>query len=231
MANALKALLAIVLIIELGFVVAGDAVAWQLYRAVHLLQMLALIAVAGCLAPLGKDRWLILLALASALCGDVINSHLVDLSGVYAKQTLLSIPFFFVTHLLYLWVFWRFLQVRIMPRVFAALILSAILLQKFGPDVNLLAMIAVAVYGATLLTMAVLATSFFARQSPALWVGLGAWIFVVSDCLIAATLFSGAERSTFINAAIWLTYITAQISIASVLLMQTPEKIEEATNS
>lgn len=219
MSFSLRLLAVLIALLEVAFVLFGDPSDLRLYRSVHLLEMVSLIAIVAVTAPASRGTLIILLALASAFLGDIVNSKLIDFSAIYSQQVLLSIPFFLLTHLLYLGLFTQRLRKNLVFRVVAALICVAVLVQLFGPDVGLLAMVGLAVYGVILLSMAFMALPFLGEASPAPLVAVGACVFVVSDCLISATLFSGLQRTMAIDSAIWLTYIYAQICISCVLML------------
>lgn len=225
MSLALKVLVVVIALIELAFIFIGDSSDQRLYRGVHLLQMVSLIAIVVVTAPPSRAQWVVILALAGSFFGDVANSNLIDLSAIYSPQVLLSIPLFFVTHFLYVGVFWRLSGSQLMPRVLVALLATAGLLQIIDPQVGLLEMSALAIYGVILLTMALMSFSFLGRALPGPLVTLGACVFVISDCVIAATLFMDLERTMTIDSVIWLSYIYAQVAVSCVLLLPPRESL------
>lgn len=228
MANLLKILVVIIGLTELGFVLLGDPSDQRLYRGVHLIQMVSLIAIVVVAAPFSIKQIAITGALLAAFSGDVINSHLIDFSALYSPQVLLSIPFFLITHLVYCAVFWKVKKQQLMLSVLIALIASAMMLNVFAPEVGLGMMVGLAVYFMVLLTMALMSTSFLLDAGAAKFVALGAWIFVISDLLIGSTLFLDVERTPTMDTVIWLAYIYGQMAISCVLLWKPAEnKVSE----
>lgn len=215
----IKILLVVAVCVEAVFLAIGDNGDLRLYRGIHLLEMVSLIAIVTVVGQGMRGQWLLMIALASAFLGDVINSGLIDLTAIYSPQVLLSLPFFLITHLLYLALFWQLLGGSLALRLLPALISVAVVLQLLAPDVGLVGMIGLAAYGTMLFSMAYMSLSFLRKETFAPWVALGAWVFVASDCMIGGTLFSGLERTLEVNVLIWISYLFGQAGIASALAL------------
>jgi uncharacterized membrane protein YhhN len=156
-------------------------------------------------APRGWLRTTVAVGLALSWAGDVL------LLGSGDGWFLAGLGAFLAAQVAYSLGFVRFLGASIVRRrpllVLPYLAVLVAMVGGLAADLGVL-LLPVAVYGAVIVTMAVLATGV----SPL--VGLGAALFVVSDALIAATSLTG--RLDLPASGVWVmaTYLAAQALIA-----------------
>ena len=225
-------LLATMLLLEVpaAMLLDGPQDAWMpVYRILHLVQMLALIALVaarhGWTDP--QARW-VLAGLSLSLLGDGVNSYLLDLSAIIRPQILLSIPAFVCAHLCYLVAYARVLGrrppspgARNVRWLMALLWLPlSLLLWRLVIDPNappLLLKLSVG-YAMVVMLMGLVALLLpLERGRVALWPALGGLLFVISDSVLGAHLLDGELRPVWISQWIWISYFAAQCGVAQMV--------------
>jgi uncharacterized membrane protein YhhN len=149
--------------------------------------------------PRDRLTTLVAIGLVFSWCGDV-----------FGFAILIKIAFFLIAQLCYAGAFWPYRARSLLRRrpPLAALYGLAVLaiVVVVAPAAGVLAP-AVIIYGATIGTMAVLATGISRLTA------VGAAIFVVSDTIIAVTTFVIPGRLGIDNFLIMTTYLLAQVLI------------------
>jgi hypothetical protein len=204
-------------------------------RVVHLLQMAALLLLSYRNFSHLKQadshwawqaRWLFI-ALLFAFSGDLINSGLVDLSGITAQRHLLSIPAFAVMQSIYVLLFWRSSSAaashinsnRIKTLKLASLIVwlpASVLLWRlvFDNDMSVLIQRATLFYVCLVVLMGITSGWLsYVWGRTAYWVTVGAISFMISDALIGIALNQGGVPTGMATHWVWLSYIGAQCLI------------------
>jgi len=193
-----------------------------------------------------KEGWhrialLILLGTLFSLCGDLINSGVIDLTHIRNPQTLLSIPPFAIAHILYCVAFAKAAPItplgdekageakshkgngvlrRTIFVVGVPLLAfgghSAVVDSRLKPFMQRLSL----GYGHVLAAMVVLSTwPLGTHGRAALPPFLGACIFYFSDMIFGYTLADGVNRWVGFSHAIWLTYFLGQMLISRLPLL------------
>ncbi len=207
------------------------------YRVFHLLQMLTLIVLAVmAFRQLEQGTFwqrismLILAGLCFSFVGDLINSHLVDLTSILKPQALLSTVPFVIAHCLYIASFWKIARSGHSP-ISGRLILASLLLwpvlaaglwqllvdSSAGPVIRWLS------FGYAHMVVLMALTSLWPLQALGriAWVAAaGGLLFLFSDAFFGAWLMEGAQRPFWVSQTIWATYFLAQLGIAQVPLMR-----------
>ena len=222
-------LLAVVVAVELSagrWIDGPEDPVVAVYRALHLLEMVALIAlVVGTIGPRSAVSRLIGLGLMCSLIGDFINSHLLSLEHVIRPQTLLSIPPFTLAHLAYMAAFVRLLRAAgerapsrasviglLLVWPWVAVGLWSWMIHDDAPE--RLRQLSLA-YAFVVTLMGLLALMLGARLGHAARLpAIGGVLFVVSDSLIGLFLLDGPARPLWASQAIWISYFAAQCLIA-----------------
>ncbi len=186
---------------------------------------------------LDRETWkrisfFIRLALVSSLAGDLINSELFYLGFIIEPQKLISILPFAFAHYLYIRAF-----ILMTPEPDASGKPGHIAKKRIWITVILAPIAAVALWNAVIsdhasqlikilsfpYALIVSLMMLAAVQMPIVWkkegmrIALGGWLFVISDSLIA--LYIIEPRSLIVTQTIWISYILAQILIASSLFL------------
>lgn len=204
-----------------------------LWRVLHLVQMLLLIALTWASKRQlqhQQSNWasasnLVLAALCISLVGDMINSRLIDLNALFSPQTVLSIPPFAIAQMLYVALFWqsykrpkqasdspRFRQVGLLVWLPLAAALWSTVFSSSLPPVMLGATV---FYTALVVLMGVTSTWIWRSWgATGITICIGALLFLTSDAMIGHAMSSGNSPSGFSGHVIWLLYIVAQCLIA-----------------
>ncbi len=226
MGGRLLALLGAAALVEiLAFLLLRDAppAGIAAYRMAHLAEMLALIALVWSeSAGRGRVARLVLAGLLLSFAGDVINSHLIDLSGMLQPQTLLSVPPFVAAHLCYVAAFVAIIRrASTQPLPWApfavlgpmlALGLWWLLIDRSAPPLLLRLSLG---YAFVVTLMGLTALLLGRRLGSHAWLpALGGLVFVVSDAILASYLLEGPQRPLLASQAIWATYFLAQCLVS-----------------
>jgi uncharacterized membrane protein YhhN len=232
MGGRLLALLGAAALVEiLAFLLLRDPqpAAMTAYRILHLAEMLALIALVG-LESAGRGRVarLVLAGLLLSFVGDVINSHLLDLSSILQPQTLLSIPPFAAAHLCYIAAFVAIIRgASTQPLPWApftvlgpmlALGLWWLLIDRSAPPLLLKLSLG---YAFVVTLMGLTALLLGLRLGGHAWLpAVGGLVFVVSDAILGSYLLDGPQRPLLASQAIWATYFLAQGLVSRVFVLR-----------
>ena len=224
----------------------GIAFAIEGYRILHLLQMASLLIFAcwcwyrirqsAAIPVAERALWLnastaIGIALLLSFGGDLINSFLFDLSALMQPQTLLSVPFFLVAHLLYISAFWRFTHStergrsmgwRLVrnPMLLAWPLLAGLLWNwVVSPEAGTLMRGLSGVYALVVVLMAITSLwVWFCRGMAFSTIAIGGMLFLASDALLGSYLLQGPDRPFWASQLIWISYFLAQMCFVSILL-------------
>ena len=208
------------------------------WRILHLLQMLLLIFWCWHYGHQLKSHLVLPLATALGFSfgGDLINSGLLPLEFWQQPRALLSIPFFAVTQLIYISLFWLACKDKAKHSRNASLVICPLLAyvmwahviqldETLPAPMNWIAL----GYCILVLGMGFSAGCFYlARGQEGLLPALGGLSFVVSDALIGIAMANGGHPSGLHGHAVWLTYIMAQCLIARMLIMGVTLGIKKA---
>ena len=188
------------------------------------------------LAAVGTDRevravWpaasgMIAAGASLSICGDIINARVVDLTGIVAAQTLLSIPLFAVAHALYIAAFWRISAdgMRGRPALgaatlagwpIAALACWLVLVGDTPDPVVRWASLPYTFFVVGMGAISLRVAAVYGRRG--LPTAIGGWLFVVSDGMIGAFLPGQPPRPW--GMVIWGTYLIAQLLIVRTIAL------------
>lgn len=206
----------------------GDPVDLRLYRGVHMLQMVGLIAVMATSMEVDFRGVLMLAVLVTAFAGNVVTSGLFDETsfsaegfsideGGGATVMLIAMPLLACSYLLLTILFKSYTKQSRRWGMLACLSIGACVSMYLWSSESHLISISVGIYAAVSLYMAWNALPLLGLSRKLIWVVVGSWLLLVSDGYIATTLFLGVERTLSVNAIIWATYMLGQVGVALVV--------------
>lgn len=242
--NACLLLLAVALTAELLFgrlLSEHFAIYESIYRLFHLVQMFVLILLVSYMRRhyimqtkfenANRSFWLrysncILIALILSFTGDVINSHLLDLSDLVSPQIFLSILPFSLAHLVYIYAFremtqWRRSRYRMFGGfhrvtllLWPMLAVAMWLMVVDNAALSVLQLVSL-LYALLVTLMVIMAAWMFAAWGRKTWfVMVGAMLFLLSDTLLGLYIEQGVGRPLWASQMIWICYFSAQCSFA-----------------
>lgn len=219
-ARAAAVALAMVTVLHLVAQAVGDATAARLTQ-VALMPLLAATVWCATSAPRSRLVRLVLVALGCAWLGD-------SLPGLFAGDTafLVMVAGFLAAQVVYVVAFWPRRRASLARRPGAVAVYAGVALLLVGvcaPGAPGPLLAAVVVYGACLVTMALLATGVHPLT------GVGAAVFLVSDAMIAL----GAFAPWFTASGFWvmLTYVVGQCLVVAGVLARCIHSAEPSIGS
>jgi len=246
MASIRKLIFALFIVLLAGEVIASAFKITQgpwhehAYRGFHLVQMVVAIVISFMIrvellkinepACLSVSAWrrvalLVPLGLIFSLAGDIINSAIIDLRFVLGPdipQTLLSVPFFAVAHILYMIVFFtlaarsdqkikvgRRLAITAVATLVVVIPLWSALIPGDAPGL----IKSLTLFYAVIVTSMMFSSLWVAHawRGAGILVSMGGVLFWVSDGIIG--YFLTRDSWAYANIVIWSTYFAAQLLI------------------
>jgi uncharacterized membrane protein YhhN len=174
------------------------------------------------------------------IIGALLFSCLGDVLLLFVEQSEASLLFFaaglgsfLIAHLFYIFSFWIYpprKKMQVPPLVILFFIsLAGALLCLLWPGIDTVLKIPVTIYALTICTMGTMAFGMLKKtsQSAAVFLIIGALLFIVSDSLIAINKFKPNLNIWLPRVSIMLTYILAQLMIVKGALKARTQLIEE----